>query len=115
MPLSIHPDAFKAAQASICANQQGRFWDFHDLLFGANDLSVQALKKYAVSLGLRMNEFESCLESEASSVSVRSDIQEALRADVQGTPTFFVNGRILRGMRTAEDLKNLIDIALRQK
>jgi protein-disulfide isomerase len=115
MPLSIHPDAFKAAQASICANQQGRFWDFHDVLFGANDLSVPALKKYAVSLGMRMNEFESCLESEASSASVRSDIQEAVRADVQGTPTFFVNGRILRGMRTAEDLKNLIDLALRQK
>lgn len=115
MPLSIHPDAFKAAQASICANQQGRFWDFHDLLFGANDLSMQALKKYAVGLGMRMNEFESCLDSEASSASVRSDIQEAVRADVQGTPTFFVNGRILRGMRTAEDLKNLIDLALRQK
>ena len=115
MPLSIHPDAFKAAQASICANQQGRFWDFHDLLFGSNDLSVQSLKKYAAGLGMRMMEFESCLESEASSASVRSDIQEAVRADVQGTPTFFVNGRILRGMRTAEDLKNLIDLALRQQ
>jgi len=114
MPLSIHPDAFKAAQASVCANEQGRFWEFHDLLFASNDLSIDALKKYAVSLQLRMNDFESCMNSEGSSAAVRRDMQEAIRADVQGTPTFFVNGRILRGMRTAEDLKNLIDLAVRQ-
>jgi protein-disulfide isomerase len=114
MPLSIHPDAFKAAQASVCANEQERFWEFHDLLFGSNDLSIDSLKKYAVSLHLRMNDFESCLNSEGSAAAVRRDMQEAIRADVQGTPTFFVNGRILRGMRTAEDLKNLIDLALRQ-
>jgi len=114
MPLSIHPDAFKAAQASVCANEQGRFWEFHDLLFGSNDLSVESLKKYAAGLRMKMNEFESCLNSEGSSASVKRDMQEAIRADVQGTPTFFVNGRILRGMRTGEDLKNLIDLALRQ-
>lgn len=114
MPLSIHPDAFKAAQASVCANEQGRFWEFHDLLFGSNDLSVEMLKKYALTLHLRMNDFESCLNSEGSSAAVRQDMQEAIRADVQGTPTFFVNGRILRGMRAAEDLKSLIDLALRQ-
>jgi len=114
MPLSIHPDAFKAAKASVCANDQGRFWEFHDLLFGSNDLSLEALKKYALSLRLRINDFESCLNSEGSSAAVRRDMQEAIRADVQGTPTFFVNGRILRGMRNADDLKNLIDLALRQ-
>jgi len=115
MPLSIHPDAFKAAQASVCANEQGKFWEFHDLLFGSNDLSVQALKTYALKLHLKMDEFESCLNAEASSAAVRNDIQEAIRADVQGTPTFFVNGRILRGLKTVEDLKNLIDLALRQR
>jgi len=114
MPLSIHPDAFKAAQASVCANEQGHFWEFHDLLFSSTDLSIEALKRYGLTLRLKMDEFESCLNSERSAASVRRDMQEAIRSDVQGTPTFFVNGRILRGLRTAEDLKNLIDLAIRQ-
>lgn len=56
MPLSIHPDAFNAAQASVCADEQGRFWEYHDLLFSSSDLSDSALKKYGVQLGLRMND-----------------------------------------------------------
>jgi protein-disulfide isomerase len=114
MPLSIHPDAFNAAQASVCANEQGRFWEFHDLLFSSTDLSGEALKKYGLTLHLKMDQFESCLNSKRSAASVRRDMQEAIRSDVQGTPTYFVNGRILRGLRSADDLKNLIDMALRQ-
>ena len=115
MPLSIHPDAFKAAQASVCASEQGKFWEFHDLLFSSGDLSEQSLKKYALNLGLRMNEFNTCLGSETSAAVVRRDMQEAMRADVQGTPTFFVNGRIIRGIRNLDDFKNVIDQALQQE
>lgn len=115
MPLSIHPDAFKAAQASVCAGEQGKFWEFHDVLFSSGELSEQALKKYALNLGLKMNEFNTCLSSETSAAVVRRDMQEAMRADVQGTPTFFVNGRIVRGIRNVEDFKNVIDQALQQE
>jgi protein-disulfide isomerase len=114
MPLPIHPEAFKTAQASVCAAEQGKFWEFHDILFSSGDLSEQALKKYALSLGLTMNEFNTCLGSETSAAVVRRDMQEAMRADVQGTPTFFVNGRIVRGIRNVEDFKNVIDQALQQ-
>jgi len=115
MPLSIHPDAFKAAQASVCAAEQGKFWEFHDVLFSSGDLSEEALKKYALNLGLKMNEFNTCLSSETSAAVVRRDMQEAMRADVQGTPTFFVNGRIMRGIRNVEDFKTVIDQALQQE
>lgn len=115
MPLSIHADAFKAAQASVCAGEQGRFWEYHDILFGSSDLSVPALQKYASDLGLKSNEFNACLNSEASATAVRKDMQEARQADVQGTPTFFVNGRIIRGMKNLEDFKTLIDQTLKQR
>ncbi len=114
MPLSIHADAFKAAQASVCAGDQGKFWEYHDILFGASELSEQALKKYAADLGLKTNEFDTCLDSEVSATIVRKDMQEAMQAGVQGTPTYFVNGRIVKGMKSSEDFKNVIDQALRQ-
>ena len=114
MPLAIHPDAFRAAQASVCAQEQGRFWEYHDLLFGAGDLSERTLKKYASDLGLINNGFNECMASEASAAMVRKDMVEARQADVQGTPTFFVNGRIVRGMKSGEDLKRVIDQALAQ-
>lgn len=114
MPLPIHPDAFKAAQASVCAGEQGKFWEYHDILFSSGELSEQALKKHASDLGLRSSEFNTCLSSEASAGIVRRDIQEAMQAGIQGTPTFFVNGRIMRGTKSAEDFKNVIDQALQQ-
>ena len=115
MPLPIHPDAFRAAQASVCAGEQGKFWEYHDILFSSGELNEQALKKHASTLGLRAADFNACLNSPNSAAAVRRDMQEAVRADVQGTPTFFVNGRIIRGMKRLEDLQSVIDQALRQK
>ena len=115
LPLSIHPDAFNAAQASVCAGEQARFWEYHDLLFSSSDLSDSTLKKYGVQLGLNMNEFDSCLAAERSAAIVRRNMHEAARADVQGTPTFLINGRIVRGVKDAGELKELVDQALRQK
>jgi len=115
MPLSIHADAFKAAQASVCAGDQGKFWEYHDILFNASELSEQALRRYASDLGLRPSEFNTCLNSEVSATVVRKDMQEAMLAGVQGTPTYFVNGRIVKGMKSLEDFKSIIDQALRQK
>lgn len=114
MPLPIHADAFKAAQASVCASEQGKFWEYHDILFNSSDLSELAINKYASNLGLKPDEFKACLASDASAAIVRRDMQQAARADVQGTPTFFVNGRLIRGMKSLEDFRSVIDRALDQ-
>lgn len=115
MPLAIHADAFKAAQASVCASDQGKFWEFHDRLFRSSDLSESALNIYAFELGLKIPQFTNCLNSEGSAAVVRRDMQEANRVDIQGTPTFFVNGRIIRGLKSAAEFKNVIDQALKDQ
>lgn len=115
MPLPIHAEAFKAAQASVCAGEQGKFWEYHDILFRSNDLSEPAITRYASEIGLETAAFNSCLSSEASAKVVRMDMEEAVQAGVQGTPTYFVNGRIIKGIKSAEDFKVVIDQALGQK
>jgi protein-disulfide isomerase len=115
MPLAIHADAFKAAQASVCASEQGKFWEFHDRLFRSTDLSESALNVYALELGLNIPEFTSCLTSEDSAAAVRKDMQEANRVDIQGTPTFFVNGRIVRGLKSTAEFKSVIEQALKDQ
>lgn len=112
LPLPIHTDAFNAARASVCADQQGAFWEYHDALFRSSDLSEQALNKYAFDLGIRTDQFKACLASETSAAVVRRDMQQAARADVQGTPTFFINGKLIRGMKSVEEFRALIDQAL---
>jgi len=114
MPLPIHSDAFRAAQASLCASEQGKFWEYHDILFASGELSAEQLKKHAANLGLRLDEFSACLSSETSAANVRKDTQEAMKADVQGTPTYFVNGRIIRGFKSIDDFKKIIDQAIQR-
>lgn len=113
LPLTIHPEAFAAAQASYCAGRQGKFWEFHDRLFASDDLKAETLKKYAGELALDAAEFGACLESESSRAAVLKDMAEARRANVEGTPTFFINGKPARGIGTAEDLRRAIDAELR--
>jgi protein-disulfide isomerase len=88
---SIHPQAQKAAEASECANQQGKFWEYHDLLF-ANQQSLDdaSLKAYASDLGLDTNAFNSCLDNDAAAAKVRKDLGEATAAGGRGTPYFVI-------------------------
>ncbi len=114
-PLPNHEHAFKAAQASVCAAEQGKFWEMHDTLFEhSNDLSADALKRYAAELGLKSNEFNACLDSEASRAAVLKDVQEAQQAGVSGTPTFVINGKALRGNKPLEEFKAAVDQELRK-
>ena len=95
---SIHPNARKAAEAAECAFDQGRFWDYHDALFRNQEaLDVPSLKAYAEELGLDVASFSTCLDSGAKRAVVSADHREALAHGVNGTPTFFVNGRVLVG------------------
>ena len=108
-PLPIHPEAFMAAQAAVCAEEQNKFWEYHDRLFSSSDFSRQALKSYANELKLDSKSFETCLESEASRTAVSKDLQEAKKIGVQGTPTFVINGRVMRGAISLEAFKAAID------
>ena len=112
MPLKMHKQAFKAAQASVCAGQQERFWEYHDRLFSTRDLSLDALKRNAAEVGLNESEFNECLESAASRATVAGDLVEAEKLGVSGTPTFFVNGHAFKGAATFGSLKLQIDQAM---
>lgn len=115
-PLPNHPQAFKAAQASFCAGEQGKFWEYHDLLFDrSEDLSVQALDKYAEELGLKADQFKTCLDSDTSRTAITKDIQEGKEAGVSATPTFVINGRLILGAKDVESFKTIINQELKSE
>src|SRR5215472_7830904 len=112
MPLKMHQRAFKAAQASFCAGEQGKFWEYHDSLFAAADLSPDEINRLALTVGLSQTAFSKCLSSERSKAEVEQDVAEATRLGVTGTPTFFVNGQMIRGAATFAALQKAIDGAM---
>jgi protein-disulfide isomerase len=115
LPLSNHQWAFQAAQASVCAESQGKFWEYHDRLFERSiDLSADALKRYAADLGLNADKFNACMASEASRAAVLKDMEEAKRAGVIGTPTFIMNGRVLRGAKSLEEFSAAVEQELKK-
>ena len=102
-PLKMHKDAQKAAEAAVCAEQQGKFWEFHDLLFAnQQDLSGPALTAYAGSADLDRTQFESCISSGVASRRIGEDKDSGTFLDIDGTPTFFVNGRYVEGLGSLE-------------
>ena len=112
-PLDVHPDAAKAAQAAACADDQGKFWPMHDALFqhqGA--LSVDKLKGYARGAGLDGARFDSCLDSGKSQPKIDRDLKDGEQAGVEGTPAIFVNGRLLSGASSYEELHRAVEDAL---
>jgi protein-disulfide isomerase len=111
-PLSkMHPHARMAAQAAEAAGAQGKFWEMHDLLFAkASALEPQNLVEYAVLLELDILRFESELTSEKYAGRVQEDVASGVRSGVNGTPTFFVNGKRHNGAYTLEALQESIAI-----
>jgi protein-disulfide isomerase len=109
-PLSIHPEAQKAAEAANCAGDQGKFWEMHDLLFEEQQkLAIVDLKDKATRLGLDAEKFGQCLDSNQHAETVATDMRDAIAAGVDGTPAFFVNGRFLSGAVPLEKMAELID------
>ncbi len=112
-PLAFHEGALPAAEAARCAADQGRFWEYHDLLFVAQSSFARTdLLAYAARLGLPADAFGACLESGRHRGAVRADIAEGRSAGVRGTPTFFVNGQRLVGAQPVQAFRDAIQGAL---
>jgi protein-disulfide isomerase len=112
-PLRSHPRAFPAALAARCAGAQGRYWEYHDLLFVAQpDLSRDDLLGYARRLGLEAQPFAECLDGARFQDAVRADQAEGREAGVRVTPTFVINGRKIEGA-PIDELREAIQEALR--
>jgi protein-disulfide isomerase len=115
-PLNGHPQARPAAEAAQCANEQGKFWAFHDRLFGDQTKLMDAdLKKTAADLGMDAAKFSSCVDSRKYKDDVDADIAAGNEAGVNATPTFFINGRVLMGAQPYEAFKSVIDNELALK
>lgn len=109
----IHPYAQKAAEASECAADQGKFFEYHDALFMAGgNLGTSKLKEYAALLGLDTTQFNDCLDGGLKAAQVEKERNEAISLGVEGTPTFYINNRRYVGYLTFDQMKQAIDSAL---
>lgn len=109
-PLSFHKNAQKAAEASECAAEQGKFWQMHDKIFENQQLlSFDQLKAWAKDLKLNTSQFNSCLDSGKFAQKVQADMQEGAQKGVDGTPATFVNGILVSGAQPFEAFKQMID------
>lgn len=112
-PLPFHENAENAALASMCANEQGKFWEYHDQLFENQEkMTLANLKKWAADLGLNTDKFDSCLDNQTYKDQVDKDVKDGQAAGVSGTPTFFINGQRLVGAQPFENFKTIIDAEL---
>jgi protein-disulfide isomerase len=106
----LHPGARKGHEAARCADEQGKFWPYHDKLFAnAPKASPDDLKAYGKEVGLDSVAFDTCVSSGKYQAAVEKDIEEGRRAGVTGTPAFFVNGRLLTGAQPLENFVRVID------
>ena len=111
LPLeAIHPQARQAAEAARCADEQGKFWSYHDKLYaGSPKLSPEELKSYAKEVGLNVDSFEHCLTTRKYQAIVQKDLSEGTQLGLTGTPTFFINGREVSGNQPLDIFGAMID------
>ncbi|MEW5854180.1 MAG: thioredoxin domain-containing protein [Myxococcota bacterium] len=113
-PLPFHQDAPLASVASLAAGEQGKFWEMHDKLFeNQKALKRPDLEKYAQELGLDMNKFKAALDNNPYKARIDADVAEAAQFGARGTPSFFINGKSLRGAQPFDAFKTAIDGALK--
>ena len=112
-PLSQHADAFKAAEAAEAAREQGKYWEYINLLLhNQSGLEVEKLKGYATELGLDRAKFDSALDSGKFAEAVQRDIEDGMKLGINGTPALFINGRRV-SVKDYDDLKQKVDATLK--
>lgn len=109
----IHPEAFQAAMAAECADDQGRFWDYHDILFqNYQALFREDLISYAGQIGMDVAAFTSCFDSSTHEQEVVNDLRDGTNYGVRGTPAFYINGILVSGAQPFEVFAQVIDAEL---
>ncbi len=108
MPLRNHKFANEAASAALAADEQGKFWEFHDDLFTKSKLTTEIIDEIATKLGLDMEKYQEAKTSQRIKQKISKDLQDANKAGVTGTPTIFVNGRLLKN-RSLQGFQEVID------
>lgn len=113
MPLDFHAKAPLAHMAAAAADEQGKFWQFHDKVFAAqNALDKDAYVRYAKELGLDVKRFEESMNGARGKTAIEADKAEAKALGVTGTPAFFVNGRFLSGAKPFAEFAAVINAEL---
>jgi len=108
-PLPMHEAARPAAEAAACAADQGKFWEYHEKLMAATDLTPPNLKTMAGQVGIDEKKFDECVAKQKFKDAVEKDIKAGEEAGVSGTPAFFINGRMIDGAQPLEKFKEIID------
>ena len=122
-PLSFHPGAQVAAEAAECAEDQGKYWEMHDKIFQEQDKQGQGtiqfsktdVVKWAGQVGLNMGQLNQCLESGKYRTEVNNDLAAGTAAGVSGTPSFFINGKLLVGAQPFSAFQEIIEEELEKK
>jgi protein-disulfide isomerase len=111
LPLqALHPASWKAHEAGRCAEEQGRFWEYRALLYkNSPAASPEQLTTYASQVGLNVSDFTKCVDSGKFNTVVQKDEEEANRLGIQGTPAFFINGRLLSGAQPESEFVRIIE------
>lgn len=113
LPLEGHRNSLPAARAAYCAAAQDRFWQFHDALFAAGNLSPPVFEQIALDLGLGLPKFQECVASEQSRAAVVKDMEAARLLRIESTPSFVVNGKVIKGALGFADFQRMIEQELR--
>lgn len=116
-PLSFHAEAQKAAEASECAADQGKFWEMHGRIFAAQDtadFNINGWKKFASELGLNTATFNDCLDSGKTAARVQAGIAEGTSVGVTGTPATFINGQLVSGALPYAQIQAIIEQELQK-
>ena len=111
----IHPQAQQSAEAAHCARDQGKFWEYHDLLYSNQSrLDLNSLKESAATAGLDPQRFQACLDSGKFRTAIDSDVQSGSIAGITGTPAFFINGVTLTGAQPVSAFTDIIESELKR-
>lgn len=115
-PIPSHKNAQTAAEAAQCAGDEGKYWEMHDKIFENQEMmDKNNLVGHAASLGLKTDDFNLCLKDGKYADEVKNDFRDGTKAGVEGTPTFFINGRKVVGAQPFSVFEKIIEEELAKK
>jgi protein-disulfide isomerase len=115
LPQQVHPGSCAASAAAECAGEQGKFWEYSDLLFLDQKVYArQDLDTYAGALSLDMDRFDACLDDGRMKGRIQADLEEAGRVGVKATPTLVVNGHLIEGLPSPDQFATMLAVEKKQ-